>query len=439
MFKYWIKNRAIFDVLIPLAFVVLLAFAFILPVFRNVGEAALTQSLSKSEKLDFDVPSPSYEQIAQLENEDCIESVFPYYYTETSLSVGEKTRQSKLFFSDVFDKLGQTMYCEARLIEKATEEYGNPLLVDYQFIQDTGAKLGSTVSVTLGTSKVDFQIAAIYETNTYYSGGAVMAKWEGAQKDAITAVSLKVVYSGAYIQATDHQQCKRYLEEQYKPYGRLRDESEFATHEAYETHYNAFMSGNYANEITDFALKAQEALPTVQKAERSTVTYKAFACVLLVVVMLAYNLLLWMRKSERKYFAKRRISGDKKILVYYGISTCAQSVLLIVGMLLAALIVPATLALYIPQSVVVSAAATFVAFAVAASLLVWLENVLLFKTNQCGKKRSEQPQDDDKKEGNEGAKDETQGGQQDTKEDVQNGQQGETKPQPDDKQCSKGE
>lgn len=377
MFRYWIKNRAVFDVFLPLALVVLLAFAFILPVFRNVGEAALTQSLSKSEKLDFDVPSPSYEQIAQLENEDCIESVFPYYYTGTSLSVGEKTRQSKLFFSDAFDKLGQTMYCEARLIEKATEEYGNPLLVDYQFIQDTGAKLGSTVSVTLGTSKVDFQIAAIYETNTYYEGGAVMAKWEGAQKEAITTASPKVVYSGAYVQATDHQRCKQYLEEQYKPYGRLRDESEFATHEAYETHYNAFMSGNYANEITDLAVKNQGVASSVEKLNRSSTLLIVFAYVILLVALPAANLLLWIRKSERKYFVQRKLKGDKNIGRYYILSSAVQAVLSIVGFVTAALLIASSSSLYIPASAALANTLIFIFAGVAVSILIAAEDIIL--------------------------------------------------------------
>lgn len=377
MFKYWIKNRAVFDVLIPLALVLLLAFAFALPVFRNAGEAALAQSLSKSEKLDFDVPSPSYEQIAQLESEDCIESVFPYYYTETSLSVDGKTRQSKLFFSDAFDKLGQTMYCEARLIEKATEEYGNPLLVDYQFIQDTGAKLGSTVSVTLGTSKVDFQIAAIYETNTYYEGGAVMAKWEGAQKEAITTASPKVVYSGAYVQSTDHQRCKQYLEEQYKPYGRLRDESEFATHEAYETHYNAFMSGNYANEITDFAVKNQGVASSVEKLNRSSTLLIVFAYVILLVVLPAANLLLWIRKSERKYFVQRKLKGDKNIGRYYILSSAVQAVLSIVGFVAAALLIASSSSLYIPASAALANTLIFIFAGVAVSILIAAEDIIL--------------------------------------------------------------
>ena len=166
MFKYWMKNRILFDILVPIILVIVTAFAFLSPIFSNIGEARLMTSLYKNENLDFDIPSPSYEQISQLEGESFIESVLPYFYTEADMSVNGKTRETNLFFSDAFDKLDQTMYCQARLIEKSSQTYSNPILVDYQFVQDTGATLGSTVSVTFGTTKIDFQVSAIYETNT---------------------------------------------------------------------------------------------------------------------------------------------------------------------------------------------------------------------------------------------------------------------------------
>ena len=150
------------------------------------------------------------------------------------------------------------MYCKSRLIETAKQDFSNPILVDYQFVQDTGVKIGSTISVSFGTDKIDFQVYDIYETNVYYDGGAVMAKWEGSHKEAIMALSPRLVYSGAYVQATDYQQCKNYFEKEYKPYGRLKDRSDFDTQEAYDIHYNAFMSANYANEITDFSDRGQE-------------------------------------------------------------------------------------------------------------------------------------------------------------------------------------
>ena len=379
MIRYWTKNRLLFDILVPIVIVVLVAFAFIVPMFNSIGESTLMQSLYNNDKLDFDVPSPSYTQIAELEAESFIKSVFPYYYTEIDLTVEDKTRETNLFFSDAFDKLEQTMYCESRLIKKSTQTYNNPILVDYQFVQDTGATLGSTVSATLGGIKIDFQIEAIYETNTNYDNGAVIAKWEGSQKNAIMAISPKLVYSGAYIQASDYQQCKSYLETQYKPYGRLRDVSEFATQEAYQTHYNAFMSANYANEITNFAVKGQDVQAQVEAKNSSSTLSTILACVVSFVVLIVSNFALWFRKSERGYFAKRKVSGDGNVRSYYVVSTIVQTIVFIVGIIVATMLIPSMTAHYIPASVVVSKTITLMVSAAIAMVFVFVENVILAK------------------------------------------------------------
>lgn len=377
MLKYWLKNRLLLDLIISVTLVVVVSFAFFVPIFENLGEARLMTSLYENKNLDFDIPSPSYDQIAQLESEESIESVFPYYYTKTNLLIGEKKRETNLFFSDAFDKLNQTMYCNERLIEETKLNYDNPVLVDYQFIKDTGAKLGTTISVTFGSNKIDFQISAIYETNTYYNGGAVIAKWKGQQKEAIMGISPKLVYSGAYVCATNHLQCKNYLEMQYKPLGRLKDRSEFLTQEAYDTHYNAFMSANYANEITDFSIKGQNAKTTAEAKVHSSTRFIIFSCVIMVMEVVVYNILMWLRKSEKGYFSKRKVSGGSNAIVYYLISTLVQSVVFIVGTMVALFVVSSNSVLYIPSSIVSKKMIMITIVTACISCVMVVENMVL--------------------------------------------------------------
>ena len=314
-----------------------------------------------------------------MENESFIESVFPYYYTESDVSVNGKTRETNLFFSDAMEKLSQTMYCGSRLIEKSNKEFENPMLVDYQFIKDTGAKLGDTVSVTFGTTKIDFQIAAIYETNTYYDGGAVMAYWGGLQKEAIMTMSPNLTYSGAYVQAAQYAQCKQYFDTQYKPYGRLRNASEFATPEAYETHYNAFMSASYANEITDFSVQAKDAASKAESKTDAANRNILLACGIALAVMLIFNLLLWVRGSERVYFAKRKVRGAGNVVVYYLVSTIFQAAILIGGVNAAVMLLPSVSEFYIPTEVVTTKSIIFIIAMAIISIIVLVENMALAK------------------------------------------------------------
>lgn len=377
MLKYWAKNRMLFDILLSVILVVVAAFAFIIPMFNNLGEARLNTSLYENEKLNFDVPSPSYDQVTQMEEENFIASVFPYFYTKTSLYIGDKTRETNLFFSPAFGNLDQTMYNESRLIETAKQTYSNPILVDYQFVQDTGAKIGSIVSVKFGLTKIDFQVSAIYETNIYYDGGAVMAKWEGLQKDTIMAFSPRLVYSGAYVQSADYQQCKNYFEKEYKPYGRLKGRSDFATQEAYDIHYNAFMSANYANEITDFSVKGQEAFAEAKSKESIANVYTILPHIIIAVVLIVYNLIMWLRKSERCYFSKRKVSGGGSAVVYYLISIFVQAVFIIGGMTVVSFVVPSKMAIYIPSEIILSKSIISILVSALIAVVVAVEDMIL--------------------------------------------------------------
>lgn len=379
MLKYWTKNRMFPDILIPVALLLAITIAFIVPLYETLGEVRLAKSIYENEKLNFDIPSPSFSQISQLESKNAIVSVFPYFYTKINLTVDGKKRETNLFFSDTFDKLDQTMYCKSRLIENGNELYSNPILVDYRFVQDTGAKIGSIVSVTIGVTKIDFQVAAIYETNIYYDGGAVMAKWEGLQKDAITNISPKVVYSGAYVQAADYQQCKSYLETQYKPYGRLKDRSEFATQEAYDMHYNVFMSANYANEITDFTVKKQDAFSKVKAKENTVKLYTLMPIVILTISLIIYNLLMWLRKSEKGYFSRKNMSGGRNLTLYYLISILVQAAIIIGGTIIVIFVTPLNVPFYIPSSAIMSKSVVFIAAVACISVIVAIEDMVLLQ------------------------------------------------------------
>ena len=86
---------------------------------------------------------------------------------------------------------------------------------------------------------------------------------------------------------------------------------------------------------------------------------------------------LWFRKSERGYFARRKVSGDGNIVVYYLISSIVQAVILIGGILAALLIVPSKSDYYIPREAVFSKSITFIIVAALVSIVVTVENMML--------------------------------------------------------------
>ena len=118
------------------------------------------------------------------------------------------SRYTTVLLSDRFENVGMTMYNANRLIEQSKTEYENPILVDWQFCQDTSANIGDTVSLTIGGNSVEYKIYAIYETNSIYDGGAVLARITDAQREAIAQQSNNNGYSGMYVSASYYSACK---------------------------------------------------------------------------------------------------------------------------------------------------------------------------------------------------------------------------------------
>ena len=205
--------------------------------------------------MDFIAPEPSYEQVTELEGQNGVDKIFPFYLTKTQVSVNGVSRTTTVLLSDQFQNVGITMYNEARVIEKVATEVINPIYIDWQFTQDTGAKPGDRVSFTINGAAVEFQIYAIYETNIIYDGGVILAQITAEQADGIRSNSANNGYSGMYTFATDYDTCRTYLRTDYRPLGRLKDRESFDSDEQYQIHYDAIMSTGYANEITDFRIR----------------------------------------------------------------------------------------------------------------------------------------------------------------------------------------
>lgn len=379
MLGYWLKNRLALDVAFCILLVLLLAFGFMSPILGNLAEAAAVSAPYENERLDFDVPAPADHQIAELRAKSFIESVFPYYFTKINVSFGNGSRETNLLLFDPEQSLESTMYSDGTLIARMDARPANPMYVDYAFVTDTGAQLGDTVTVTLGARPISFTVYQINEANSYYNGGAVMVEWAGEQKAAVTAASPSIKYSGAFIEASDHAACKSYLDSDYRALGRLKDESEFESAEAYSIHLYNIMSASCRNEITDFSAKRTDANTAGAALGGSNTALYIFAGVISVILVALYSFALWWRSSERGYFARRKMSGDTGILAYYLIASSALTALLFIGVAISLCVIPAVMSAFVPYDGIAATAWIFVVICLASSAVSFLGNVLLEK------------------------------------------------------------
>lgn len=314
MVGYWIRHRLFLTSILCVVTSLIIGLFFAFPYISQQANNYNSQSIYKNTDIDFIVPEPSFEQVDELVGNYGIDKVFPYFMTKIQVSVNGMLRTTNVLLSDKWKNVDVTMYNRKRLIEKSDVVYNNPILVDWQFCHDTGVNIGDTVSFTIDGIITKYRIYAIYETNSIYDGGAVLAYMSDEQKESIKQKSKNSGYSGMYISARDYSVCRSFLTIDYRPLGRLKSRELFDNEEQYQVHYDAILSSEYANEITDFRIREDN----LEKKESSMMIWLgAFLSAMLVI---AFNFVMVKRGCEKVYFTEHCIPKGQNVKSYYNIS-----------------------------------------------------------------------------------------------------------------------
>ena len=331
MGSYWIRHRLLFTVVFCIALAVIVGLLFGFPYISQQATTYNAQSIYKNTSIDFIAPEPSFAQVVELPGQYGIASVFPYFITDADLGVNGKTKETTVLLSDQFQNLEITMYNSKRLIKKSGTEFEKPILVDWKFCNENAVDIGDTVTFYIGDDLQEYKIYAIYETNDAFDG-ALLAKIDQSQLDAIVNQSDSHGYSAMFISANDYNTCKTYLTTEYRPLGRLRDRSEFSSDQSYQIHYDAIMASDFANEVTDFRIKEN----SLESKGNSLLIWLGAALSALAII--AFNTLMAKRGQEGSYFTKHCIPRGQNVKPYYTISFVAES-LLCIGLFFAVIII----------------------------------------------------------------------------------------------------
>ena len=93
--------------------------------------------------------------------------------------------------------------------------------------------------------------------------------------------------------------------------GRLKDRDRFDSDEQYQVHYDAIMDSGYANEITDFRVREN----SLDKKVSPLMIWIGTA--LSAVLIIAFNVVMAKRGSEKGYFTKHCIPKGQNVKPYY--------------------------------------------------------------------------------------------------------------------------
>lgn len=331
MIKLLIKKKIIWYLC-----ALLITTIFSLVVIRNIvqGKADSYNIVSQYENsnVDFICPSPSAEQVDELKLLDHIDEVCPYYYSEKTIFISNKSYLGiSILLLDNLSDIKKTVYSDKRIIEKV-DDVSDCVYIDYKLAKRANLKIGDTL-VIQELSKKSYVITRIYETNLDCLKGSIVIQMSDDFKEEYN--NDKLTYSGCYIRSNNYSSTLDYLKD-YKPMGSLKPKTERETQEAYEQRVNSFMNTNFFNEITDYnsilLKKKSESYEILAMTNRNNIIFP------MLIFLISFTLILFCDAIiGKKTINKLILMGAKKnniICRELIINNCVWLMLLILPFLL---------------------------------------------------------------------------------------------------------
>lgn len=328
MFKHWIKNRFLIDLLVSLFLAGLFCVLCVFIPSKNTNSVKTDNALYANALYDFQIPSPSVSQLKEISNQVFVKDTCGYYLTKTTVSSESKSEKVNCLLVDDAEKLSITFYNNGTLTDE-TSVNGSWAIVDGNLAKKIGLKAGDKVRLIIADQQIELFVKEIHENDPLFEGGTIVAQFADAIKTAYETRASSNSYSGAFIAVSDYSSCKSFLSN-YIPLGRIKDRSEFDSDEAFEIYNKAIMEGNYSNEISDIHSNKDDAQNRVKKAEASQQTWLLIGAASVGLAYLIISLLLRSRDCEKRYFSK--IKQKDSIKSYRTFSFVFCLVLLITGL-----------------------------------------------------------------------------------------------------------
>lgn len=285
----WSKCYIVIGTIVILIIAAIGSFAF---VKGNIGQADNKydfESIYVNTVIDFIVPSPSYEQVSEIEgsSETGIEAITPYYETTTSVSIDGSSCSGTTVILPDENKVNNTPYSSSRIV-KGNMPGAGQAVVDQSFKEKNGFGIGDTAEITIADRRMSFEIVGVSETNSYVKNGSIALVLDEDDKAALQDANVSL--SAAYIKAADYEKCKSYLYNDYKPYGRLKDPSDFSSEDTYNQHLQNFNDADWTKEITNCDANYDSLKIKYENVESTSYRNLIIYAIIIVLAIIAMNI-----------------------------------------------------------------------------------------------------------------------------------------------------
>jgi hypothetical protein len=229
---------------------------FLFPALRDTARNYNRKRLAAQAQIAFQIPSPSNNQVEEMELQPFIQQVFSYYDVFTAVTL--KGRQMPNYYTMLISDNSADSFPLTQPSLRLKKGYNNTspfAFVDYAFAKTLSVGVGDNLTIEIGSKILSVPIYGITANCQDYlpiqndMGGALIIAISPAELSSIAGKTLQ--YSGAFLCVSDYNKTKDYLQN-YKPFGLLRERSVSENEEDYRKYINDFTSISYEAEIRDF-------------------------------------------------------------------------------------------------------------------------------------------------------------------------------------------
>ena len=314
MGKKWTKCYLLFGTILMALLSAICSLTFVKSNVQQGQDKKIFESIYVDTSIDFIVPSPSYSQVEEVEqnSETGIAALIPYYETTTAAIVEGKTAKGTIIIFPEESKVQYTPYGSSRIISGKNDIAAGSAIADRIFVEKNDCGVGDTVSLSISDFDYTFIISGVAETNTYYNDGTIAVILTEEQAKQLQDNGVK--YSAAYVSASDYEKCKSYLYTDYKPYGRLKEEASFDSKDAYNQHVQNFESADWTKEITNCKDNYSALSVKYENVGSGILMNMVIAAIIVFLAVIIFNSVL-LRHEELKKFLQGYLikkSGTKE-------------------------------------------------------------------------------------------------------------------------------
>ena len=203
--------------------------------------------------LDIKIPSPTEEQVLYLQQNSLINEIQPFVYSNLDFEAENAIGRVETLFFNSFPLKG-VLYSED--FSGETESIFQ-LGVDITLVNKYNFQIGDNVIFKILGKSFERKVTHIIYNNPEYSKGHMVLILDSELKNIIYR-DQKITYSSAYIDADDVRAALTYLQNNYKPLGRLGSNY---TPEMYDL----FIAEDFSNEILDISFERTTFKNTLNK------------------------------------------------------------------------------------------------------------------------------------------------------------------------------